>query len=341
VSESRLRLIAASLLVIGAVLGMAGTFAPSTSLRGLAWGLDGTALIVATALLTVYHLRRGNDQLAAGYLVFTLLNSLVILTLSVTAQARQRAPASLSAETRAAREELLSNGRIVPDAPAAGRPSWRASLDDGTRNHDGSIETADGSDPTERNHRFNVAAYELDKLLQLDLVAASVERVVGGRPASVTWWVDDFAMSEQDRRRKDIEPPDPERWRRQVDAVRVFDELISNTYRDPSPGLYLNSVWDNLLITKDWTIWLIDHTASFRTHRRLEEPESLVRCPRSVLARLRELNRQQLQRTLGKYLAPEQLDALDVRRALLVRHFDDQIASRGEVAVLYDLRPKD
>jgi hypothetical protein len=61
VSESRLRLIAACLLVIGAVLGMAGTFAPSTSLRGLAWGLDGTALIVATALLTVYHLRRGND----------------------------------------------------------------------------------------------------------------------------------------------------------------------------------------------------------------------------------------------------------------------------------------
>lgn len=272
---------------------------------------------------------------------WTLLASLVVLALPAPALARQQAPGSRSAEARAERERLLSNGRVVPDAPAAGRPSWRARLDDGSRAHDASIETADGSDPTKRNYRSNVAAYELDKLLQLDLVATSVERVVGGPPASVTWWVDDFAMSEQDRRRKAIDPPDPERWRRQVDAVRVFDELISNTYRDPSPGLYLNSVWDNLLITKDWTVWLIDHTASFRTRRRLEQPESLVRCPRGLLARLRELNRGQLERSLGRYLSPEQLDALDARRALLVRHFDDQIASKGEAAVLYDLRPRE
>ena len=76
--ESRLRLVAASGLVIGAVLGMAGTFAPSASLRGLAWGLDGTALIIATALLTVYHLRRGNDLLAAGYLVFVAGETLIL-----------------------------------------------------------------------------------------------------------------------------------------------------------------------------------------------------------------------------------------------------------------------
>lgn len=78
VSEPRLRRIAASGLVIGAVLGMAGTFAPSASLRGLAWGLDGTALIVATALLTVYHLRRGNDLMAAGYLVFAAGETLIL-----------------------------------------------------------------------------------------------------------------------------------------------------------------------------------------------------------------------------------------------------------------------
>ena len=56
VSNSRLRLIVVMGLVIGALLGMAGAFAPSPSLRGLAWGLDGTALIVVTALLTVHHL---------------------------------------------------------------------------------------------------------------------------------------------------------------------------------------------------------------------------------------------------------------------------------------------
>jgi hypothetical protein len=57
-NDLRLRRIAAMGLVIGALLGMAGTFVPSASWRGLAWGLDGTALVVACALLTVHHLLR-------------------------------------------------------------------------------------------------------------------------------------------------------------------------------------------------------------------------------------------------------------------------------------------
>jgi hypothetical protein len=78
VSDLRLRLIAASGLVIGAVLGMAGTFATSASLRALAWGADGTALIVATALLTVHHLRRGHDLAAAGFLVFVVAEAVIL-----------------------------------------------------------------------------------------------------------------------------------------------------------------------------------------------------------------------------------------------------------------------
>ena len=77
-SDSRLRLIAAIGLVTGAILGVAGTFAPSASMRGLAWGLDGTALIVATALLTIHYFRRGNDLAAAGFLVFVAGEALIL-----------------------------------------------------------------------------------------------------------------------------------------------------------------------------------------------------------------------------------------------------------------------
>jgi hypothetical protein len=177
-------------------------------------------------------------------------------------------------------------------------------------------------------------------MLSLKLVPPSVERQVSGRPASIIWWLDNVAMSEVDRRRKGIDPPNLESWRRQVQAVRVFDELISNTYRDTAPPLYLNSVWDNLLITTDWTIWITDHTGAFRTRQDLQDPASLIRCPRTVLGRLRQLNRQQLQQTLHRYLSPQQLDALDIRRALLVKHFDHLIDSKGEAAVLYDLPPR-
>jgi len=269
----------------------------------------------------------------------SLLVSFVILALSAP-QARQQPAAPSSLETRAEREAFLSKATVSTDTPADGRRSWRASLASDTRKHDALVQTADGSDPTRQDYRFNVAAYELDKLLRLDLVLPTVERFVGGRPAALTWWLDGVAMNELDRRRKAIDIPDMDSWRRQMDAVRIFDELISNTYRNTSPGLYLNTVWDNLLITSDWTIWLTDHTAAFRNRQGLEDPESLRRCPRTVLTRLRELNRAQFQQTIGKYLSPQQLDALETRRALLVGHFNDQIAGNGEAVVLYDLRPR-
>jgi hypothetical protein len=65
-------------LVVGAVLGLGGSFAPSASLRGLAWGIDGIALVVASALLATHLLRRGQETAAAGFLVFIAGQTLVV-----------------------------------------------------------------------------------------------------------------------------------------------------------------------------------------------------------------------------------------------------------------------
>jgi len=86
-SDVRLRRIAAIGLVIGAVLGIAGTFAPSASMRGLAWGLDGTALIGAAALLVVHHVRRGNELAAAGFLVYVAGETLILSGSAMTLEA--------------------------------------------------------------------------------------------------------------------------------------------------------------------------------------------------------------------------------------------------------------
>ena len=75
---TRLPTVVAAALVIGALLGMAGSFAPSAELRGLAWTIDGVALVVASALLAVHHLRRGDEQLAAGFIVFLVGETLMV-----------------------------------------------------------------------------------------------------------------------------------------------------------------------------------------------------------------------------------------------------------------------
>ena len=65
-------------LTIGSVFGMAGTFAPTSSLRGLAWGIDGLGLIMASALLSLAYFRRGQDRVAAGFLVFLVGQSMIV-----------------------------------------------------------------------------------------------------------------------------------------------------------------------------------------------------------------------------------------------------------------------
>ena len=55
-NDKHLRILASIGLAVGGMLGLAGTFAPSASLRGLAWGIDGIALVMASALLTVTYL---------------------------------------------------------------------------------------------------------------------------------------------------------------------------------------------------------------------------------------------------------------------------------------------
>jgi hypothetical protein len=73
-----IRTLASLGLTLGGLLGLAGTFAPSDSLRGLAWGVDGLALVMASAVLTVGFFRAGHDLVASGFLVFAVGQGLVV-----------------------------------------------------------------------------------------------------------------------------------------------------------------------------------------------------------------------------------------------------------------------
>ena len=57
---------------------MIGSFVTSPSMRGLAWGIDGVGLVLATALLTIYYFRKGSDWTATGFLIFAIGQGLIL-----------------------------------------------------------------------------------------------------------------------------------------------------------------------------------------------------------------------------------------------------------------------
>jgi hypothetical protein len=182
---------------------------------------------------------------------------------------------------------------------------------------------------TEFNFRdcycFNIAGYKLAVLLGIDNVPMSVERKVTGKPSAVTWWIDDYAMDEEGRRKKSATDPNPQRFEHYRYRQRVFDELIQN--RDRNLG--------NTVYTTDWTTWMIDHTRAFRLNKDLGRPEELIRVERTLYENLKKLTATSLAAAVGKQLRKAEVEAVLARRDLIIKAFDARIAKAGEGAVLY------
>lgn len=215
--------------------------------------------------------------------------------------------------------------------------SLRITLSDGSLTHDAHFQSIDVFKPTFRgaegtveknfrdSYKFNIAAYRLGKLIGVDNIPMSVEREVDGKLGSMTWWVDNIWITEEERRQKGIKPPASQFWVDGLNIVRVFDQLIYNTDRNQG----------NLLITPDWRLWLIDHTRAFRTTVALQKKNALPgRVDHKVLAALRKLNAAQLNQTLAGYARPEEISAILGRRDIIVAHFDHEIEQKGEDSVL-------
>ena len=200
----------------------------------------------------------------------------------------------------------------------------RATLTDGKITHDAHIQTIDerqqqfngANGGVEFDFRdswtFNIAGYEVDRLIGMNLVPVSVERRWNYKDAAFTWWLDDVMMDEQERLKRKQEPADVGMWNQQMQMVRVFDELIANVDRNLG----------NLIISKDWRFWPIDHTRAFRTNHELKKPANVTRADRAVVERMKALDKETLRKATSKYLTTFQIDAILARRDAIVKRLD-------------------
>jgi hypothetical protein len=261
----------------------------------------------------------------------------VVLAGAVTAQETQTAEALTDAQM----EDFLLHADVLRTRGVSTgiTGTQRATLSDGKLTHDASVQTIDiykASFQTARgtelnfrdSYKYNIAAYRLDRLLALNMIPVSVERSVQGKSGAVTWWIDNVKMMEKDRFQKKIEPPDQSGWNDQIYQARVFNELVYNT--DANLG--------NLLITNDWRLWMVDFSRAFRLQKDLREPKNLMNCKldRRFYNALRALNQQTIEAKLGDVLRENEISGLMARRDRILKHFEQQIAQKGEPAVICD-----
>ena len=242
-------------------------------------------------------------------------------------------PAATPSLTPEDMEAFLLKAKVTNrrDAGSGVTGSSRVTLSDGRLSHDAHVQAVDvaravftAGKASEVNfkdtYRYNIAGYRLARLIGLDNVPMSVERNIEGKLAAVTWWVDDVQMDEGARLKKKTMAPDVQRFAKQIQVMKIWDELIQN--KDRNGG--------NLLWTSDWSMWLIDHTRAFRLGKELVAPADLTRCDRRLLDGMRALTAESLAKALGDSLTKEEQGAVLARRDLIVKHFDDRIAKLGE-----------
>ena len=261
--------------------------------------------------------------------------SVAFVVVALLAASSAVAQPSLSAEEQ---EVFLKSAKVLRsrDAGKGVTGTLRVTLSDGTITHDASVQTVDISMTEFRSNRgtelnfkdswrYNVAAYRLNQVLQFGLVPVSVERTHNGKPGSFTWWVDDVLIDEGERLKTKASAPDVTAWNEQMWHIRLFDQLIQNVDRNLG----------NLLIDKNWAVWMIDHSRAFRLSSKLSSPKNLTRIERSALERLRALDAAALSTAVGDYLTSFERRALLQRRDQIVALFD-----KGGAQMIYERPPR-
>jgi hypothetical protein len=171
------------------------------------------------------------------------------------------------------------------------------------------------------SYKSEIAAYELDKLLGLDMIPPTVERRVKGGVGAAIMWVSPTKSF------KDLGgPPTPPSvkaagWNLQLVRAKMFDNLICNI--DPNLG--------NWLVDPAWNLILIDHTRSFTTKK--DMVHQMARIDRELWDRMKALTAESLTPALEKWIGSREIRAIIERRDRMQVVIDKLVNSKTEAEV--------
>ena len=170
----------------------------------------------------------------------------------------------------------------------------------------------------QESYKSEIAAYELDKLLMLNMVPPAVERRISGDAGAAIMWLDGTKSVKETGGKVPTGP----QFGRPLRVMQMFDNLIGNADRNAG----------NILIDGASNVILIDHSRAFIAGDKL--PWKFERVDGELWAKFKTLTSQRLKTSLGQWLDDEAIRAMIDRRDRMVREVDKLTAKKGAAATI-------
>jgi hypothetical protein len=172
------------------------------------------------------------------------------------------------------------------------------------------------------SYKAEIAAYHLDRLLDMQMVPPVVERKVDAQIGAAVLWIEETKGWDM---KKPVKGPEPE-WSRQISRMKLFDLLIGNIDRNQG----------NLIYDADWHLFLIDHSRAFTTRNSLDGIAPLGIVDKQLWSRIDALTPEQLQTTLGAWLSADEQKAMLTRRDRMRQTIEKMVKDKGAAAVFLE-----
>jgi len=168
------------------------------------------------------------------------------------------------------------------------------------------------------SYKSEIAAYELDRFLEMHVVPPAVERAIDGDTGAAIMWLEAIQSVKQTGGKVPTGPI----WGKAIRRMIMFDNLIGN--RDRNAG--------NILIGQPGELVLIDHSRAFIDDKDL--PRTFERVDAELWGRLTALTRADLTRAVGAWIDERAIDAMIARRDRMVKDVDTLVAKEGRALVI-------